>query len=317
MTPYEIMLSESQERMLLVVKRGREAEVEAIFEKWDLHAANIGIVTDDGLMRVKDRGDGRRRDSRTRRWSTRRPSTTVRRSGPAISTTCSSCDLAQLRQPPTAVDALLALLASPTIASKRWVYRQYDHMVRTNTLVLAGMGAGVVRVKGTSPRAGDVGRRQRPLRLSRSAARRACSRLPRRRGTSRARARVPIGAHQLPELRQPAAARRSCGSWSSRSKGIARGVPGARHADYRRQRQPLQRDRRQGHLPDAGDRRRRADRGCGRTRSARAFQRAGDAIVLLGESFGELGGSEYLKTVHDLVRGVPPALDLAARTRVA
>ena len=56
MTPYEIMLSESQERMLLVVKRGREAEVEAIFEKWDLHAANIGIVTGDGLMRVKDRG---------------------------------------------------------------------------------------------------------------------------------------------------------------------------------------------------------------------------------------------------------------------
>ena len=56
MTPYEIMLSESQERMLLVVKRGREAEVEAIFEKWDLHAAHIGDVTDDGLMRVKDHG---------------------------------------------------------------------------------------------------------------------------------------------------------------------------------------------------------------------------------------------------------------------
>ena len=56
MTPYEIMLSESQERMLLVVKKGREAEVEAIFDKWDLHAAHIGEVTTDGLMRVKNHG---------------------------------------------------------------------------------------------------------------------------------------------------------------------------------------------------------------------------------------------------------------------
>ena len=66
MTPYEIMLSESQERMLLVVKRGREAEVERIFDKWDLHAVHIGEVTDDGMLRVKDRGDGRRRDSESR-----------------------------------------------------------------------------------------------------------------------------------------------------------------------------------------------------------------------------------------------------------
>ena len=56
MTPYEIMLSESQERMLLIVKRGREAEVERVFEKWDLHAVRIGKVTDDGMLRVKERG---------------------------------------------------------------------------------------------------------------------------------------------------------------------------------------------------------------------------------------------------------------------
>ena len=56
MTPYEIMLSESQERMLLVVKRGREAEVERIFDKWDLHAVRIGEVTNDGMLRVKERG---------------------------------------------------------------------------------------------------------------------------------------------------------------------------------------------------------------------------------------------------------------------
>ena len=79
----------------------------------------------------------------------RRPSTIARRRGPRTSTTSRQFDAASL--PPVAPQtALLALLGSPTIASKRWVYRQYDHMVRTNTIVLAGMGAGVVRVKGTS-----------------------------------------------------------------------------------------------------------------------------------------------------------------------
>ena len=71
MTPYEIMLSESQERMLLIVKRGREAEVERIFEKWDLHAVRIGEVTDDGLLRVKQNGvrRGRRAEPRADRRS--------------------------------------------------------------------------------------------------------------------------------------------------------------------------------------------------------------------------------------------------------
>ena len=76
MSPYEIMLSESQERMLLVVKHGREREVEAIFDKWDLHAAHIGFVTDDGLMRVKDGGRWSPRFRTPRSW-TRRQSTTA------------------------------------------------------------------------------------------------------------------------------------------------------------------------------------------------------------------------------------------------
>ena len=151
MTPYEIMLSESQERMLLVVKNGREAEVEAIFEKWDLHAAHIGVVTDDGLMRVKDRTGRSSPRFRTPRWSTRRPSTTVRPQRPAYLDDVQTLDLvAAVDDDQRGATRSRALLASPTIASKRWVYRQYDHMVRTNTLVLAGMGAGVVRVKGTS-----------------------------------------------------------------------------------------------------------------------------------------------------------------------
>src|SRR3954463_12720570 len=148
MTPYEIMLSESQERMLLVVKRGREAEVEAIFEKWDLHAANIGEVTNDGLMRVKDHGKVVAEIPNSALVDAapvyNRPT-----KRPAYLDDVQQLDLAALSPVPPA-DSLLALLGSPTIASKRWVYRQYDHMVRTNTIVLAGMGAGVVRIKGTS-----------------------------------------------------------------------------------------------------------------------------------------------------------------------
>src|SRR3954452_19175602 len=149
MSPYEIMLSESQERMLLVVKRGREAEVEAIFEKWDLHAANIGIVTDDGLMRVKANGTVVAEIPNTALVD-EAPIYDRPTERPAYLAEVQTLDLSQLPAGPSPREAFLALLSSPTIASKRWVYRQYDHMVRTNTLVLAGMGAGVVRVKDTT-----------------------------------------------------------------------------------------------------------------------------------------------------------------------
>src|SRR6476620_5999981 len=112
MSPYEIMLSESQERMLLVVKRGREAEVEAIFEKWDLHAANIGVVTEIPNTALVD--EAPIYDRPTAR--------------PAYLADVQTLDLSQVSTTTSAADAFTALLASPTIASKRWVYRQYDHM---------------------------------------------------------------------------------------------------------------------------------------------------------------------------------------------
>src|SRR5688572_13086735 len=148
MTPYEIMLSESQERMLLVAKRGREAEVERIFEKWDLHAVRIGEVTSDGRLRVRNKGDVVADIPNTALTDDapkyRRPTTE-----PAYLKDAQQLDLAALGAPPTADQAFRQLLASPVVASKRWVFQQYDHMVRTNTVVLPGMGAGVVRVKGT------------------------------------------------------------------------------------------------------------------------------------------------------------------------
>ena len=184
MTPYEIMLSESQERMLLVVKKGREAEVEAIFEKWDLHAAHIGEVTERRPDARQGSRRGRRRDSEHRagrRGAGLRPP--VERPG-VPGRACSRSISSVAGAGPPRRRRCCALLASPTIASKRWVYRQYDHMVRTNTLALAGMGAGVVRVKGT----------RRALAMStdgngrycylESAARRDAGRSPRPPGTS-------------------------------------------------------------------------------------------------------------------------------------
>src|SRR4051812_28170147 len=129
MTPYEIMLSESQERMLLVVKKGREAEVEAIFEKWDLHAAHIGEVTTDGLMRVKDHGKTVAEIPNTALVD-EAPIYDRPAARPAYIDEVRALDVASLPAVKPQ-DALLRLLASPTIASKRWVYRQYDTMVRT------------------------------------------------------------------------------------------------------------------------------------------------------------------------------------------
>jgi phosphoribosylformylglycinamidine synthase len=148
MTPYEIMLSESQERMLLVVKRGREEEVEQIFDKWDLHAARIGEVTGDGILRVKSHGQTVAEIPNSALVD-QAPVYDRPTSRPAYLDELRKLDLTRL-VPTTPQSAFFDLLSSPTIASKRWVYRQYDHMVRTNTLVLAGMGAGVdvVAVRG-------------------------------------------------------------------------------------------------------------------------------------------------------------------------
>jgi phosphoribosylformylglycinamidine synthase len=151
MTPYEIMLSESQERMLLVAEKGREEEVIKIFKKWEIDAVVVGQVTEDGLLRVKNHG------------------TVV-----AEIPNCALTDDAPVYHRPLQVpvqrtpqvflpssdetfwqnvkwdDLLLRFLASPNLASKEWVYQQYDHMVRTNTVQVPSADAAVIRVKKTN-----------------------------------------------------------------------------------------------------------------------------------------------------------------------
>ncbi len=260
MSPYEIMLSESQERMLFVVHKGREAEVERIFEKWDLHAVCIGHVTDDGLVRVREHGEVVA-EVPARALTDEAPLYDRPTQRPAWLDDIQHLDPTHFKAFPTTADVLSTLLASPTIASKKWIYRQYDHMVRTNTLCLAGRGTPVVRVKGTTRALamsvdgnGRYGQTD-PKRGAMLAVAEAARNVALRRWHADRR-------HQQPQLRQPREARDHVAVRRSR-RGNRRGVPCVRAADHGRQRQPLQRDRRQGHLPDARARRCRAHRGCG------------------------------------------------------
>ncbi|PAP75804.1 phosphoribosylformylglycinamidine synthase subunit PurL [Rubrivirga marina] len=153
MTPYELLLSESQERMLVVVEKGREAEVEAVFEKWDLHAVQIGEVTDTERVRVFWNGDlvvDVPAESLVLGGGA--PVYHRETSRPTYLDATQSADLGALADltGETAGDALVKLMGSPNVASKRWVFEQYDHEVRTNTVSGPGpTDAAVVRLKGT------------------------------------------------------------------------------------------------------------------------------------------------------------------------
>ena len=149
MTSYEIMLSESQERMLIIVKKGREEEVKRIFDKWDLPWAEIGFVTDTGRMVVKHHGRVVA-DIPARKLADEAPVYHRAAKEPAYVNEVRAFRLTGLDDSSDPVSHLKALLSWPTIASKNWVYRQYDHMVRNNTMVAPGSDAAVLRIKADS-----------------------------------------------------------------------------------------------------------------------------------------------------------------------
>src|SRR6202022_939565 len=174
LTPYEILLSESQERMLLVAERGREAELTAVFEKWDLHAVGGGRITRDSRWRatyqgkvvadipVKALSDEAPVYDRpaNKPESTLGGAHTSEAEGGASKGVCdvrTARDSARLKineatlapaSVPSPAEALRALLSSPNVGSKRWVFRQYDSIVQSNTVVGAGSDAAVLRIKG-------------------------------------------------------------------------------------------------------------------------------------------------------------------------
>ncbi len=149
MTPYELLLSESQERMLMVARRGHEEDVLAICRKWDLDAAIVGQVTGDGLLRVRDQG-AVVAEVPARALAEDAPRYERPAAPPAFQEHLQALNLDMLRDVKNPAQDLLALLESPTIADKSWVYQQYDHMVQTNSLVRPGSDAAVVRIKGSN-----------------------------------------------------------------------------------------------------------------------------------------------------------------------
>ncbi|HEY5910806.1 MAG TPA: phosphoribosylformylglycinamidine synthase subunit PurL [Verrucomicrobiae bacterium] len=158
MTPYEIMLSESQERMLIIVQKGREEEVKRIFDKWDLPWAEIGRVTDTGQMVVRNHGQVVA-DIPARKLADEAPLYDREAREPGYLKQVRAFTLASVPDVQDPVAVLKALLAWPTIASKNWVYRQYDHMVRDGTSVCPGSDAAVLRIKEDSlPPAGQASR---------------------------------------------------------------------------------------------------------------------------------------------------------------
>jgi len=307
MTPYEIMLSESQERMLLIVKRGREAEVERVFEKWDLHAVRIGEVMPDDRLRVKANG-AVVADVPNRALTDEAPVYSRPVRAPSGREELQRIPRSELRPIPKAGDTFLTLLASPTVASKRWIFQQYDYMVRTNTIVLAGLGAGVVRVKGTN----------RALAMSVDGNGRFCQLDPRH-GARLAVAEaarnvacaggVPVGATnclnfgnpERPEIMWQFA--EAVAGIGDACRALEIPITGGNVSLYNETDGtpilPTPVIGVVGVIDDAS-----------RVR-ARVFPEADLEIIVFGDNRGELGGSEYLKTVHGLLRGAPPALDLA------
>jgi phosphoribosylformylglycinamidine synthase subunit PurL len=146
MTSYEIMLSESQERMLIIVHKGREAEVKRIFDKWDLPWAEIGFVTDTGRMVVRH-GGKIVADIPAKKIADESPVYQRESSEPEYLKAVRAVRLGTIPDSQSPISDLLKLLAWPSIASKNWVYRQYDHQVRDGSVVLPGSDAAVIRIK--------------------------------------------------------------------------------------------------------------------------------------------------------------------------
>ena len=306
MTPYEILLSESQERMLLVVERGREAEVQRIFQKWELDAVPIGRVTADGVLRARMRGKVVA-EVAVRALTDEAPVYDRPRARPDWLDQARALDLRALPEPVDPGVALLRLLAAPTIASKRSIWRQYDHQVGINTLVLPGSDAAVLRIKGT-PRAiavatdgnGRYGYLD-PFLGGAMAVAEAARNVVCAGGRPLAMTNcLNFASPERPEIMWQFAEIVDGIAAASHALGVP--VTGGNVSFYNetlgRAILPTPIVGVVGLLEDA------------ERRTTQWFKEEGDVVVLLGEPGGQLGGSEYLQTVHGRLGGVPAPLDL-------
>jgi phosphoribosylformylglycinamidine synthase II len=310
MTPYEILLSESQERMLIIARRGKENVVRNIFEKWDVPCAEIGRVTDDGMMRVRNNGS----------LAAEIPAKPLADEAPLYSReakkgTAESAEFAEeelmkiisASSALSAVESLRSLLSDPTIASKNWVYRQYDHMVRTGTVVRPGSDAAVFRVREANkflaatsdcnslycaldPRQG--GR----IAVAEAARNLTCSGATPLAVTDNLNFGNPYKPENFWQLREAvegvAETCRAFGTpvvggnvslYNESPAGVVDPTPTVAMVGL---------IEKEAHI------------------TTQFFQAPGDAIILVGEIGDEMGGSRFLKVCHGLKAGRPPRLDV-------
>lgn len=306
MIPYELLLSESQERMLIVAEKGKEKELETIFRKWDLDVVQIGRVTSGGKFRVLDQ-QHLVAEIPVEALTDEAPQYHRPVQKPGNHEEVQALDLRSIPEPRDFEPILHQLLASPCIASKEWIYQQYDHMVRVNSVLLPGSDSALIRVPGTDKAISiSVDCNSRYVFLDPYVGGKiAVAESARNVAASGAK---PIAITDCLNFGNPEKPEtmwqfvESVRGISDACLALSTPVIGGNVSFYNE------------------------SNGCGiyptptigmvgllelaENRISQWFKEPGDKIYLLGDTFEEIGGSEYLAVVHGLVKGRPPGLDL-------
>ncbi len=308
MTAYEIMLSESQERMLCCVKKGYEEKVKQVFEKWDLNCEIIGEVTDDGLLHIDYQGERKATIPAFELVLGGGAPVYIReQKEPEYLKQTRIFDISKLPEPKDLKETFLKVFSSPNIVSKQWVYHQYDSMVRTNTIVGPGCDAAVILVKGTNkalamktdcnsryvylnPKEGTK------IAVAESARNIVCS------------GGVPLGVTNCLNFGNPYKLEvywqfaQAIAGMGEACRKFDTPVTGGNVSFYNESPEaavyPTPTIGMVGLIEDL------------KHITTSYFKDEGDIIYLLGEDKEELGGSEYLKVIHQKVAGDCPAIDL-------
>ncbi|WP_419878351.1 phosphoribosylformylglycinamidine synthase subunit PurL [Brevibacillus centrosporus] len=313
MSAYEMMLSESQERMLVVVEKGKEAEAIAIFDKWGLASAVVGKVTEDSLLRLLHKGEVVA-EVPVNSLADEAPVYHRPSAVPAYYEANANVDaVAAISQPADLNETLKSLLAQPTVANKSWVYEQYDHIVRANTAVKPGSDAAVVMVRGTrkalamstdcngryvylDPKVGGA------IAVAESARNVVCSGAEPLAITDC----LNFGSPEKPEVFWQF--EQACEGMSEACVALDSPVIGGNVSFYNERSgdaiYPTPTVGMVGLITDVDH------------ITTQNFKHEGDAIILLGETFAELGGSEYQKLATGAISGRPPQIDLAKEAAV-
>jgi phosphoribosylformylglycinamidine synthase len=314
MIPYEIMLSESQERMLAICKAGKEEYFEKICKKWDLDFTKIGKVTDDKNLKVFFKGD-MVADIPSANLAAGEGAPVYERESkrPAYLDQVQNLSIDTLQVPDNISEAFIKVFSSPNIVSKQWVYEQYDYMVRTNSVIQPGGDAAVIRIKGTNkaistktdcnaryvyldPRMGAA------IAVAESARNVVCTGAKPIAVTNCLNFGNPYKPEVFWQFKEAIAGMgESCRSLNTPVTG---GNVSFYNESESYQVYPTPVIGMLGIIDDLSH------------ITPSGFQKNGDIVYLIGKTFPELGGSEYLKRIHDKVAGLPPHLDLETEKEV-